>query len=152
MNTLRILNLYLQAPLFYIRDDGLAPFPCDPSKGEVLFYFEIDGAQYRSIEPDRGGYLGRLVSGGIPAPPDSAAGEAASLIELPRGRYLFAQGTEIPDREGYIQMAVEVQREGLWQNVSLDRGLYLRYIYEDGKQVTQVFRPLAGGAGAPGTF
>jgi hypothetical protein len=147
MHKFRILNLYLQAPLFYTRDENPEPFKYDPSKGELLFYFELDGAQYRSIEPDRDAYLGRLISGGLLVSPSSLEHEAGSLIELPRGQYLFAQGAEIPDREGYIQMAVEVQKEGLWQRLTLGRGLYLRYLYENGKPLTQVFRPLAESGG-----
>jgi hypothetical protein len=149
---LHILNLHLQAPLFYARDESLEPFNYDPSKGELLFYFEIDGAQYRSIEPDRGSYLGRLVFGGVLVHPSSAEHGPGSLLELPRGQYLFAQGPEIADREGYIQMAVEVQKEGLWQQLSLDRGLYLRYVYEDEKPHTQVFRPLAESGGGEGRW
>jgi hypothetical protein len=147
MHKFRILNLYLQAPLFYTRDESPEPFKYDPSKGEVLFYFEIDGAQYGNIEPDRDTYLGRLISGGVLVHPSSVEHKEGSLIELPRGHYLFAQGAEIPDREGYIQMAVEVQKEGLWQRLSLGRGLYLRYLCEDGRPVTQVFRPLAESGG-----
>jgi hypothetical protein len=40
-------------------------------------------------------------------------------------------------------MAIEVQRDGLWRDLILDRGLYLRYVYEDGKTRPQIFRPLA---------
>jgi hypothetical protein len=145
MYTLQILKLHLEAPLFYTREESPEPFAGDPSKEEFLFYFEIDPAQYRSIEPDQDAYLGRLISGGSLFPGSHEEAGANSLLELPRGQYLFAQGEDIRDREGYIQMAVEVQREGLWRDLVLDRGLYLRYVYEDGKIRTQVFRPLAEG-------
>jgi hypothetical protein len=148
MNTLQILKLHLESPLLYIRDERPEPFACDPAKGEFLFYFEIDRAQYRSIDPDWDAYLGRLISGGVLFPGSHGEAGTDSLLELPRGQYLFAQGEDIRDREGYIQMAVEVQREGLWRDLVLDRGLYLRYVYEDGKIRTQVFRPLTEGRGS----
>lgn len=143
MDTLRVLNLHLEAPLFYARDETLQPFSGGPFQAERLFYFELDPAQYLSIDPDQDAYLGRLIAGGALVQPSSAGHEPPSFLELPRGQYLFAQREAIPDREGYIQMAVEVQKEGLWRRMNLDRTLYLRYLYEDEKAVTQVFRPLA---------
>ncbi|MDR2747573.1 MAG: hypothetical protein LBB77_09025 [Treponema sp.] len=63
------------------------------------------------------------------------------LLELPRGRYLFAQERVFLERDGLIRMAVEIQKDGLWERLRLENRLYVRYLYEDGGIVTQVFRP-----------
>jgi hypothetical protein len=63
-------------------------------------------------------------------------------MELPRGRYLFAQERSFLDREAVLCMAVEMQKDGLWERLCLENRLYLRYLGEEGQAVTQLFRPL----------
>jgi hypothetical protein len=64
-----------------------------------------------------------------------------TLVELPRGNYLFAQVRETLSRDEIIDLAIEVQSEGLWQRLELGFKYYLRFLFEDGSPVTQVFRP-----------
>lgn len=142
MNPLNIMRLYLHAPLFYGKDESLAPFEYTSLSEEILFCFEIAPTQYRCIEPDETGYLGPLVFRGRSAS-QSSPQSLSEQIELPAGTYLFAQVREIIGREDFIWMAAEVQKEGLWERLALENRLYLRYLFEDGKSVTQVFRPYA---------
>ncbi|MDR1971057.1 MAG: hypothetical protein LBQ46_03970 [Treponema sp.] len=142
-------RLELLNPLFYIPAPELDPFPCGegflksgrrgeggPAGGERLFRFGINGAQGQSIEPDPALFLGPLEAAGYAAPPPSPGG-----MELPPGRYLFAQERTLLGRSAVILAAIEMQKDGLWERLSLEGILYLRYLFEDGGEVTQLFRP-----------
>jgi hypothetical protein len=144
MYPLKILRLDLYAPLFYSKDMGLKPFEYTDLLGENLFCFEIDPAQSLSIEPEKEHYLGNFVCGGVLDPEPSPSKEP-EIFELPTGKYIFAQVQDILNQEKFIWMAMEVQKQGLREGASLENRLYLRYLFEDGKGVTQVFRPLAPG-------
>jgi hypothetical protein len=141
MYPLNIVKLNLYTSLFYSRDTGLNPFKHTDLLGEGVFYFEINPAQSLSIEPKKEHYLGNLLCGGI-LDPQAPPSKEAEIFELPAGEYMFAQVRNILSREEFIWMAMEVQKEALWQRLSLEDRLYLRYLFEDGKEVTQVFRPL----------
>lgn len=137
-----IFSLKLVSPLFYIKKDGLNPFSCREEKAfgeqvEKLFCFELDEEHCMSFESDKGKTLGKLLSCGI------AANERAdeTIIELPRGDYLFAQKRKILGKEEIISLAFEIQSEGLWQRLVPGKMLYLRYLFEDGSPVTQLLRP-----------
>jgi len=141
-----IFNLYLVSPLFYCQFDESGPLGFGGAAGggtitgpgeEKLFCYELDEAQYRSIEPDGEKLIKKLVFGGKTA--GSASGE--KILELPGGKYLFAQKRENLSREETLAMAVEVQQEGLWQRLEIGNRLYLRYLFEDGRMVTQIYRP-----------
>jgi hypothetical protein len=54
---------------------------------------------------------------------------------------VFAQERAFLGREEVIQMAAEIQKDGLWERLRLENRFYVRYLYEDGGVVTQVFRP-----------
>jgi hypothetical protein len=171
MDESTLIRLDLRAPLVFTRAPGIVPFPraapeADSaghvqnrasSGGERLFCFELDPAQARSIEPDRGLLLGALLFAGL-AGKDAAekdvtengvaenpdAGKAADThdaVTLPAGLYLFAQQREELDREACLDMAIEQQKDGLWERHGLEPVLYVRYLFEDGKPVTQIFRP-----------
>ena len=129
-----ILRLNLASPLFYIPDKGIDPFNC-PEDGERLFCFELDEAQYSNFEPDKEKLLGSLIFSG-----KTGEGEEA-FLELPSGNYIFAQEKRLLSREEIIDMAVEIQLETLWQRFRPGGKLFLRYLYEDGNWVTQLFRP-----------
>jgi hypothetical protein len=68
----------------------------------------------------------------------------AEQLEIPAADYFFAQQREALDRETIISMAIEVQREILWQRLQPEPALYLRRLFEDGSQVTQIFRRYSG--------
>jgi hypothetical protein len=135
-------RLELRAPLFYSRDP--LPFPPgDATSGELLFCFALDEAQAHSIEPDPASFLGPLLAAGRSAGSSGHDEGDGETLELPRGHYLFAQ--ERRDRplekDEVILMAIEVQKDGLWERLTLEGRLYLRYLHEDGSAVTQIFRP-----------
>ena len=129
----KIFRLNLAAPLFYISDTGVDPFNC-PGDGERLFCFELDEAQYRSFEPNKDELLKSLIFSGKIA-------DEGGDISLPQGDYIFAQEKKLLSREEIIDMAVEIQMETLWQRLKPGGKLFLRYLYEDGNWVTQLFRP-----------
>jgi hypothetical protein len=131
-------RLELLAPLSYTPAPELIPFRPGAQQGEeFLFCFNIDEVQGQSIEPDPPALLGPLSAAG--STPHSAYPEGGP--ELPRGRYLFAQERAFLGRDEVIQMAVEIQKDGLWERLRLENRLYVRYLYEDGGVVTQLFRP-----------
>ena len=138
-----ITRLNLLSPLYYFPDKNTDPFSYREGEGEMLFCFELHEDQYRNFEPDKTKLLGNLVFGAkaaaLPAEGKIQAGQ--TLTELPRGDYLFAQKREILNREEIINMVVEIQSEGLWQRLEPGKRLYLRYLFEDGCFVTQLFRP-----------
>jgi len=55
--------------------------------------------------------------------------------------YLFAQRRGTLDRGECIGMAIEQQKDGMWERLWLTDRLYIRYLFEDGNFVTQIFRP-----------
>ncbi|MDR1443300.1 MAG: hypothetical protein LBI94_00295 [Treponema sp.] len=157
-------RLELLRPLLYIKAD---PFR-EPQKlwdqelqrpqelrerEEWLFCFNLDKALGRSIEPDPAVFLGPLRASGYrdsgpfgsalpPEGPETADRTPRSeTLELPKGRYLFAQKREALGRDAVINLAIEVQKDGLWERLQPEEHLYVRYLYEDGAAVTQIFRP-----------
>ncbi|MDR2101694.1 MAG: hypothetical protein LBP43_03910 [Treponema sp.] len=139
MAAFSILTLHLRAPLFYTAKAELDPFDYKPLDGEVLFCFELNPAQYRCFEPGEP-YLGPLIFKGKAMPQQAGA----DGFQLPRGTYLFAQVRENLPREAWIAMAKDIQQEGLWRRLPPEPRLYLRYLSEDGRIVTQVWRAFTG--------
>jgi hypothetical protein len=140
---LEITRLHLVSPLYYLVDEGLEAFSYSEEGGGTLFYFELDPTQSQSIEPDEGRLFSGLIAGGRALGPEGPGSHGEALV-LPAGDYLFSQVREILSPEDSISLAAEVQKEGLWQRLRPGAGLYLRYLFEDGRGVTQVFRPYAG--------
>jgi hypothetical protein len=140
----KLLKLELLAPLVYNEDRGLEPFdgsgaPNIPAAGDDrLFCFETGAGQGGSIEPDPDLFLGPLIFSGGTAKDD---GHTGAQRELPAGKYLFAQERRILNRDACIFMAIETQKDGLWERLEPESRLYLRFLTEDGRGVTQVFRP-----------
>ena len=134
---MEIHTLTLLVPLYYLPIEGRDPFDCGETDSgrETLFCFTIDEKEAFSFEPDKTKFLRDLVFSG------DAAGEAETTLVLPVGNYLFTQERKILNRDEIISMAVEIQLEGLWQRRALGKTLYLRYLFEDGCFVTQLFRP-----------
>ena len=129
---MEISLLHLISPLYFVPGKGSGPFEFKgetegPGSEEKLFCFELDETQYRLFEPDSVKLLGKTAAEGTE--------------ELPPGNYLFAQERKILSREEIIGLAVEIQQEGLWQRLTPGKKLYLRYLFEDGCFVTQLFRP-----------
>jgi hypothetical protein len=135
MGGVQTIRLELRSPLFYRADSALVPFQYEIEAGELLFCFDLDPAQSRSIEPESLSLLGPLVFAG------RHKGAPGAQLELPAGNYLFAQERDALDEQEFIEMAIEVQKDGLWERLAPADRLYLRYLFEDGRAVTQVFRP-----------
>jgi hypothetical protein len=146
ISIMEIQKLSLLKPLYYVP----APLPNPVTGGtstagkreERLYCFELNEAQYLNFELDKSTLLGNIVFGGIAGGDKSRTEKNENaLLELPAGNYLFAQKREVLDMESVINMAVEIQLEGLWQRLKPGRYLYLRRLYEDGSEVTQLLRP-----------
>jgi hypothetical protein len=130
-----LIRLDLRAPLLYTETPGLGAFDCQGEEtSEFLFCFEIDQEQSQSIEPNPDIFLGRQVFSG-----KSVQNQQGDL-ELPAGLYLFAQRRGVIGRTECIALAIEQQKDGLWEKIKLGNRLFLRYLHEDGGQVTQIFR------------
>ena len=151
MEKIEFSRLNLVSPLYYTADEMSDPFGYREGDGEKIVCFELGEARAAAFEPDRADFLGDAVfmgraadAGGTAAGGTAARGEdRRSLWELPRGAYLFAQKRELLSREDIVGMAAEMQQEGLWQRLRLGRRIYLRWLFEDGRSVTQLFRPFA---------
>jgi len=150
---MEILKLNLVKPLYYIPVTDNDPFAYPKSteyteeSGGKIYCFELDDAERLSFEPNVKKFPGRFIFAGVAVKGGEAeaagdlgrSGEA--LLELPSGDYLFFQEREILGRDEIIEAAIEMQLEGLWQRLKPGKRLYLRYLFEDGKAVTQLFRP-----------
>ena len=159
-----LIRLNLCAPLQYIKAPELKPFSYKPegcknkeiifsyncTVCEQLFCFELNPENSTSIQPQREFFLGPLIfSGCKPATDtvvspisDNANSEKTEAVRLPSGIYLFTQKQEALGKDPCIDMAIEQQKDGLWEKFSLSDRLYIRYLFEDSKPVTQFFRPL----------
>jgi len=137
---MEIQKLNLLAPLFYFPEAAPDPFSYREGDGDKLYCFEVEETQRLCFEPDAKTLLKKLLSGGNAVAGCTGAAGAARL-ELPAGDYLFAQEREHLGRDEIIAAAVEIQAEGLWQRLEPGNRLYLRYLFEDGSVVTQLFRP-----------
>ena len=136
-----LIRLDLCAPLLYSEIEGL------PSKigenDDILLFYELNPEQSRSIEPVRELLLGSLVFTGrkIDSLPDSTA----QTFVLPAGNYLFTQcrgDRDVLEQAEWLDMAVEQQKDGLWERHKPESRLYLRFLFEDDRYVTQLLRPL----------
>jgi hypothetical protein len=128
----------LRAPLLYTETPGLGAFDCPPpgeAGTEYIFCFELDQEQSQSIEPDPEKFLEGLVFSG-----KNVQNQQQGNLELPAGLYLFAQQRGVIGRTECISLAIEQQKDGLWEKIKLGNRLFLRYLYEDGSPVTQLFR------------
>ncbi|GHV63385.1 hypothetical protein AGMMS49587_13240 [Spirochaetia bacterium] len=135
MSGIQTIRLELCSPLRYRADSALVPFHYEAGAGDLLFCFDLDPDQSRSIEPEDACFLGSLVFAG------RLTESPGAQLELPAGNYLFAQERDALNRDEFIEMAIEVQKDGLWERLTPAARLYGRYLFEDGRAVTQVFRP-----------
>jgi hypothetical protein len=134
----KTVHLDLRTSLEYETAPEIVPFdgliPADTHAPELLFCFELEREQAGRIDPQEDHFLGELVfSGKGTSGPDT--------VRLPAGLYLFAQQRGALNREECIAMAIEQQKDGLWERLHLKNLLYIRRLFEDGNPVTQIFRP-----------
>jgi hypothetical protein len=140
-----LVRLELLSPLFYTEDRDLAPFrPPEDADGaaETLFCFELDRAEGRRIEPGPSAFPGTLIFAGRAVPDKSSSPRKGERrFALPGDRYLFVQTEGFLGREGFVETAIEMQKDGLWERLEPENRIYLRYLFEDGRTVSQIFRP-----------
>ena len=149
MEESRPIRLNLCAPLKYSGAVlGTDPFDCLQENktggngagilsAEMLLCFEIDGGQGGRIDPQADVFLGKPVFTG-------KGGGTNGEVCLPAGIYLFTQKRKMLCREECIATAIELQKNGLWERLKLENRLYIRYLFEDGNNVTQFFRLIIG--------
>ena len=137
METSATIRLDLRAPLEYAEAPGLTPFggmfPEGNASRETLFCFELDGEQAGRFEPEADCFLGKLVFAGI-------KGSGQKKVLLQTGPYLFTQQRKTLNREECIYLAIDQQKDGLWEKLKLGSRLYIRFLTEDDRAVTQLFR------------
>ena len=130
------MKLDLRAPLVYAQ---IVDLPVDMTeKDEFLSCYELDPVQGLSIEPDRDRLLGPLLFHGRL----NSGGKSGLTVSLPEGEYLFVQCRSALTRDEWLDLAIEQQKDGLWEIYKPTNRLYVRYLYEDGRPVTQLFRAL----------
>jgi hypothetical protein len=152
-----LIKLSLKAPIVY------SPCRLEPQnagfsteiteKDEFLLCFELDPVQGQSIEPERERLLGPLLFSGLKSLSGPETGASSTLeerdrVSLPEGEYLFVQRRETRsfaaiETEHWLDLAVELQKDGLWERHKLENLLYARFLFEDGMWVSQLFRPLS---------
>jgi hypothetical protein len=137
---MEIQILTLLSPLCYTEAKS-DPFSYREEDGEKLYCFALNESESSSFEPDRKALLRHLIFSANAIHPKEKENTEKNLQLLPRGDYLFAQKREIISREDILDMAVEIQAEGLWRRLKPGNTLYLRYLFEDSKSVTQLYRP-----------
>jgi len=130
--------LTLLSPLYYTDADS-DPFSYREGDGEKLYCFRLNDNEYCNFEPDKEAFFERLVFSANTINLEKE--KTVKTQALPVGDYLFAQKQEILSREEIIDMAVEIQAEGLWWRLKPGKTLYLRYLFEDSRSVTQLYRP-----------
>jgi hypothetical protein len=121
----KVMRLELYRPIAYVRDDALDPFNIGPvqNEGEFLFTFTADNMH--------------LQSAGF----ECYDGEIHEEISLPAGTYSFAQERQQLTKPAIMDIAAEIRRFAASQDCQLENKLHLRYLFEDGKIVTQLFHP-----------
>jgi hypothetical protein len=132
-----IIRLNLLSPLLYEPVEPMI-FAYQQGDEEKLFCFELEESLAQEFQPDKMHFPGTLIFAGK-AVAENSQGEA--VLKLPQGAYVFCQVREILERDEIIELAVELQNEGLWQRLKLTKRFYVRYLFEDGRGVTQIWRP-----------
>ena len=138
-----LLRLNLLTALEYVASP-LAPFeglfPAVGESAEFLFCFDIDPAQAARIDPEPAAFPGALVFSGKRAGGHGESAPAGDL-RLPAGLYAFMQKRRELSMKECAALAIELQKDGLWERLRLESRLYVRFLFEDGSPVTQLFRP-----------
>jgi hypothetical protein len=73
---------------------------------------------------------------------DAPSGDDLQESVLPAGDYLFSQERALLTRDTILRMGRAIENDGAYQRNAMADKIYLRYCYEDGSDVTQLFRPL----------
>jgi len=137
------MDFYLQKTLnFQIININEADIPSEiPEKKEFLLCYELNPEQTANIEPIPEKFLGNLLFIGKNR---EKTENIDNQVNLPEGHYLFIQkrSEKILDKTDWLYLAIEQQKDGLWERNKLGDTIYIRLLYEDKKTVTQIFRPV----------
>jgi hypothetical protein len=137
---LTLLNLC--TPLQYVRSGRREPSVL--KNEEMLFCYEVNPVQGGSIEPDKERFLGKLLFVGEKAAetPSGGAEKTEEIVSLPQGDYLFMQcrSDAVLGPDEWLDLAIEQQKDGLWERNKPLNKLYIRFLFEDEAFITQIFR------------
>jgi len=132
-----LMHLHLRTPLKYTKATDLNHFAGKiPEDEELIFCFELNREQASRFDPQAELFPGELIFAGRKCNGETAQPEH----HVPIGMYLFVQQRRALCREECITLAIEQQKDGLWEQLKLENRLYVRYLFEDGSPVTQLFR------------
>jgi len=148
LRAMTLVHLHLRAPIEYDRAP-LVPFaglfPAEDRTREFVFCFELDREQAARIDPDPAAFPGELLFAGrrdAGLTGDPSPELSPRKPRLPQGPYAFVQERRELDRGECVGLAIEQQKDGLWERLRMGNLLYIRFLFEDGSPVTQLFRPL----------
>jgi len=136
-----LVRLHLRAPIEYAEVAPChfdEPFPAGDESRELIFCFELDRGQASRIDPAPEAFPGAPVFAGR----RGGGHSETPAVTLPAGSYAFVQRRRQLDRGECAALAMEQQKDALWERLSLANRLYLRFLFEDGSPVTQLFRPI----------
>jgi hypothetical protein len=147
-----LMRLDLRKPLVYkkISFEDMESLVILPKNEEIILCFKLNPLQSSNIEINRELFLESLVFTGqkIDNMYHETKPDHQKEVVLPQGIYLFVQErsleniNKVPHQIEWLDMAIEQQKDGLWERNKLDNLLFVRFLHEDGAFVTQVFRPI----------
>jgi hypothetical protein len=148
-----LTRLNLCAPLLYTefacQDQSLLKHEENIKENEeILLCYKLNPVQSLSIEPDRDCLLGNMVFIGQKSPAilngHTEETDENKLVLLPQGNYLFTQrrSETVLCQDEWLDLAIEQQKDGLWEGNKPKNLLYVRFLHEDEAFVTQIFRAL----------
>jgi len=153
-----LMKLELRESIFYANTDINEENLCSnfTKYDDIMICYKINPLQSRNIEPEQGEFLSSTVFTGHRVGDNlqenkkneknnpTKGQKPERTAELPQGLYLFVQqrSAKILNRDERLDMAIEQQKDGLWERNKLGNLLYVRYLYEDGEFVTQLFRQI----------
>lgn len=141
METTSLTYLTLCAPLFYSKIEDI-PFEIHENE-EFLLLYELNPAQSDNIEPVRELILEKLAFTGRKIQDLGSLPDTENVLTLPAGKYIFTQhrGNSSIQQEKWLDIAIEQQKDALWEQYKLKNQLYVRHLFEDNQFVIQLFRP-----------
>jgi len=137
------MDFYLQKALFYrkinIKEIDLPQKI--PEKEEILLCYLLNPKQTSNIEPVHEQFLENLMFIGKN---NEARDNCIEQVSLPQGHYLFVQerSDKMLSQVDWLNLAIEQHKDGLWERNKLGNIIYIRFLFEDEKTVTQIFRPV----------
>jgi len=136
METPPFICMNLCHSLFFKKIDKLPETILE--NGDFIQCYRINPSQSRNIEPDPAKFIENLHFTGQKDDIESKG----EKVELPKGQYIFSQyrAENVLKKDEWLEMVIEQQKDGLWERKELNDLFFLRFLYEDGAFVTQIFR------------